>query len=106
MEQHESNAAGQTVLPEQVRLSLKKYQKHTNLTCLECGYTGLMGVKRTIRPWYLSWWVVIGFFIVCIPFGPVAWWIPLALGLAMAFSQRHLVECPSCGIELVSNEKV
>lgn len=99
-------AAPQAALPEHVILSLKKYQKHTTLTCLECGYTGLMGVKRTTRPWYLSWWLVIAFFIISIPFGPTAWWIPLALGLAMAFSQKHVVECPSCGVELVATEKV
>lgn len=102
-----SEQSGQSaVLPEHVRASLKKYGKHIRMTCLECGYIGLMGVKKSKRPWYLSWWVVIAFFIVSMPFGPLGWGVPIILGLAMAFSQKHTVECPNCCAELNGGQSI
>lgn len=41
-----SNAAF-TVLPENIRANLAKCNNHKEMTCLECGYVGLMGVLRT-----------------------------------------------------------
>lgn len=102
-----SEKSGQSVaLPEHIRTSLKKYGTHTQMTCLECGYIGLMGVKKSTRPWYLSWWVVIVFFIISMPFGPIGWGVPIILGLAMAFSQKHTVECPNCLKELTGGRSV
>ena len=39
------------VLPEKIRLNLAKCQNHQQMTCLECGYSGLMGVYREVRHW-------------------------------------------------------
>ena len=40
------NNQGMTVLPEHVRANLAKYSEHEQLTCLECGYVGMMGVAQ------------------------------------------------------------
>lgn len=45
------------VLPEDIRQNLKKYHQHAErLTCPECGYVGLMGIKARIKPCYATWW--------------------------------------------------
>lgn len=45
------------VLPEHIRQNLKKYRQHAErITCLECGYVGLMGIKADTKPWYAKWW--------------------------------------------------
>lgn len=92
-------------IPTHVRASLKKYQKHTNMTCFECGYSGFMGVKRVVRPWYASWWLVILALIVTAPFGPWAWTTNLAVVLVMLFSGKKVTECPNCGVDLLETEK-
>ncbi len=48
-----------TQLPERVRLNLKKYQKHRNLTCLECGYVGLMGINNSLASTIIFWSFII-----------------------------------------------
>lgn len=49
------------VLPEHIRASLSKYNEHEQLTCLECGYSGLMGVSKKVdRVSKAKSWTIIG----------------------------------------------
>ncbi|MCX9038840.1 hypothetical protein NLN82_22715 [Citrobacter portucalensis] len=82
---------------------LRKYQSHSSTTCLECGYTGLMGIKGATCPWFVSWWTLAVIIIVasyCIP----GTFSPIILGLALAVFKfvytRKIVVCPSCKKEL------
>lgn len=90
-------------LSEHVRASLRRYDTHTTMTCLECGYAGLMGVKRSSKPWYLSWWM---FFVYAVVFAPLSWFFIICFVLAEIFMKTHKTECPNCGIELVSKRHV
>ena len=99
------SGANSEQIPPHVRASLKKYRKHTTMTCFECGYAGFMGVKRVVRPWYASWWLVILALVVTSPFGPWAWTTTLTVVLVMLFSGKNVTECPSCNAELVETEK-
>jgi hypothetical protein len=38
---------------------LRTYKRTKQLTCLECGYCGLMGVDKTHVPWYGNKWLLI-----------------------------------------------
>lgn len=100
---HGATQAPPVPLPEHVRASLRKYQKHTTMTCLECGYAGLMGVKQSTKPWYLSWWM---FIVYAIIFAPLSWAFIIAFVLAELFTRKHRTECPNCGTELVSRQQV
>ena len=65
------DASATYALPEHVRMNLKKHQRHApGMTCLECGYTGLVGVKSSwqqrashlfcsaVSEWWLHSWLV------------------------------------------------
>lgn len=94
-------------LPEHVRASLRKYQKLTTMTCLECGYAGLMGVKKSTKPWYLSWWMIVVYATVLAPTFGWGFILAFALGvLADLFAKQHVTECPNCGTELTSRQHV
>jgi len=90
-------------LSDHVRGNLKKHAKHTEMTCLECGYAGLMGVKKTNVPWYVSWWMLLVYAIV---FAPLRWIFILIFVLARFGSRKHKTECPNCGVGLQSKEFV
>lgn len=90
-------------LSDHVRENLKKHAKHTEMTCLECGYAGLMGVKKTNVPWYVSWWMLLVYAIV---FAPLSWIFILIFVLARFGSRKHETECPNCGVGLQSKEFV
>lgn len=104
MQSSEESSQQQSVpLPEHIRASLRKYDTHTTMTCLECGYMGLMGVKKSTKPWYLSWWM---FIVYAIIFAPLSWAFIIAFVLAEMFTRKHRTECPNCGTELVSRQHV
>ena len=97
------------LIPENIRLNLKKYEKHLSRTCLECGYVGLMGISRVDDSKKNKWgiWVMGGFFVLfgfsvsfigAIIIGAIA-----GLFVSMSDQQkiRTYVVCPSCSIELV-----
>lgn len=41
------------MIDEKVLSNLKKYNKHEERTCLECGYQGLMGIDKHVTSVYL-----------------------------------------------------
>ena len=58
MEQKEIDA--HSAYPENILEELRKHEQHEELKlCLQCGYSGLVGILREKIPWYVSWWVII-----------------------------------------------
>lgn len=83
----------------EVRGKLKEYKNHTSgdVSCLECGYKGVMGIVpgTATVPWYLSLYVIIPLILTGV--GIVA---AIILGFLRGRSKRHLVDCPECGSRL------
>lgn len=98
-------------VPEKIRENLKQYSKHLNLTCLECGYVGLMGVSGIDESKKNKWgiWVLGGLgFVVGLSYGFVAAIVLGAIGgIFLALSDREKIKthvvCPSCLKELKVN---
>lgn len=95
-------------VPEKIRENLKQYSKHLNLTCLECGYVGLMGVSGIDESKKNKWgiWVLGGLgFVVGLSYGFVAAILLGAIGgIFLALSDREKIKthvvCPGCLKEL------
>jgi hypothetical protein len=49
-----SPMSGHQIFPEHIRASLAQYSEHRNCTCLQCGYSGMMGVHRKERKYSRS----------------------------------------------------
>lgn len=116
---NESNA---NVLPEKIRKNLAKSSEHHKLMCLECGYTGPMGVHRHVNHW--RWPLVViaailGVFllyffllpgtsavmddITFLLFFSMPTWIYIVAGFLIMFSVRKIVPmflCPNCEREI------
>jgi hypothetical protein len=78
-------------IPADIRDELKKYKEHRNLTCLECGYTGLMGIVKEVRPWYCATWLII-----LLALSGIGWIPLLIIMLGRAAATKALVNCPNC----------
>lgn len=105
-----SDSTATYALPDHIRKNLKRHQRHApGMTCLECGYTGLMGIKSSWKPWYASWWgsTLLSTAAACVAFvlfggiGIAAAFIVGAVvsGLAMSGS-RDIYSCPNCEAHL------
>lgn len=88
-------------MSEKIRLNLRQYRKHKTLTCLECGYSGLMGVtKETLSG--VGFWIsllIVGFLLGYL-FGAIGWIAGLAIGAVAGLSSKAKVMCPNCNKEL------
>jgi len=84
-------------IPAHVRDSLKQYQQHKIVLCLECGYHGLMGIVKgsTRVPWYLSNTVMVLLVLTGIGLIPA-----VIIGLWRASETKVLVVCPNCNQQL------
>ena len=83
-------------IPDNVRVELRKYDNLTEFSCLECGYSGLMGVVGKHVPWYLTWWVLVPLFMTGIGIIPA-----IGLGVWRSSSTKLEVVCPSCKNNLI-----
>jgi predicted RNA-binding Zn-ribbon protein involved in translation (DUF1610 family) len=89
--------------PANILESLKEFNEHAkNITCLECGYVGMMGIKAPIVPWYASWWTIGVVIVVFALFGGAGFVFGIVLGLIRFAVTRYLVVCPSCRRELTT----
>lgn len=98
------------VLPEHIRLNLKKYHRYAErITCLECGYVGPMGIKASVKPWYATWWgsillAAIAASIASALFGGIGMMAAVVVGgvvSALALSGgRDIHSCPNCEADL------
>lgn len=95
----------QHVLPENIRKNLKMYEQHRHMTCLECGYVGLVGVKKAVPPALLSWFVlipVIVFMTFILSLGMIhSLILGTFFGLIRVIFSQYLVVCPNCEKELI-----
>lgn len=81
---------------EDILANLRGYNKHVNVKCLHCGYSGLMGVIRTQRPWFAHPLLLFAFiltgvgilFVILIVLGGIAGTV-------------YEVQCPSCKRQLI-----
>ena len=102
-----------SAVPEEIRINLKNYKSHIELTCLECGYVGLMGVSKVIEHKKSSWpiWVLGGFMMIFGTFGfgfigtlVVGGLLGAYMGLKENEARETFVMCPSCSTELKINK--
>jgi hypothetical protein len=98
-------------IPEKILNNLKNYPKHLKLTCLECGYVGLMGITKVDESQKNKWgiWVLgaIGFLfgsgygilgiIAGLIFGALG---GIVLGMSDREKIKTYVICPNCLKEL------
>lgn len=92
-------------IPEPILENLRKYDTHHNATCLNCGYSGLMGYTGNSCPWYLSWIAILAVVLVFsyfIPLPVVAIVPAVILGGAKAIMTKKNVTCPSCNTDLLT----
>ncbi len=91
-------------LPEKIRLNLKKYEKHRQVTCLECGYDGLMGINNPKYSGAIFWIVLFGIAMFLTTLG-VNFWIIFFIVFFATFFKKSLfgdkVVCPNCEKDLV-----
>ena len=100
---------------EKIRVNLKEYSQHLNLTCLECGYVGLMGIARIEEGKEKKWliWALVAFILLASVFSGGVGFIPsivlgLLVGAYIHFDSSKKTEtftvCPSCLLELKVNK--
>lgn len=101
-------------IDERIRLNLKGFTQHRNLTCLECGYVGLMGISRIEEGKEKKWliWASGAFcFFASVFFGGFGFTSSVALGAIVGAyiffdsskRQKIFTVCPSCLLELKVN---
>lgn len=85
-------------IPKHIRDGLKEFTSHHNsLTCLECGYTGPMGIKKKVVPWYASAWFIIALLITS---GGSLFIIAGILVIIRIKVTKKIVNCPNCRNDL------
>jgi len=106
MSEQVSQPQAVSVVPPQILEKLKQHEEHQpDVTCLECGYQGMMGIKsRGIRP-FLSMFLAILFACGFAFFGVWGIWLtPALLGGAwvvfMGQTAKPIVTCPNCNKDL------
>ena len=85
-------------LPENIRLNLKKFDQHREVTCLECGYIGLMGIKKS-NSTVIFWIVLFGVNFVLAATGIGFLFMFIFSCICMVFKSLVLgqnVVCPNC----------
>lgn len=93
-----NNEEVSSIKDSDILIELRKYQKHIELKCLECGYKGLMGIESQKFPWYFS-----NFFLVVLVLTGIGIVGAIALGWARSQSAKYIVKCPSCKKLLQTN---
>lgn len=105
-------AAATDVIPEKIRKNLANCKSHVTTTCLECGYTGLIGITRTDERYrylvvagmalYFAWMFIV------VAWGSqwgqyISWWwtIPCFVLGAFVKQRTNILLCPNCEKELV-----
>ena len=97
-----ADTAASELLPPKILENLKGYKEHhNNMTCLECGYIGMMGVKsKKINYFYcfleasfiaivFAIFNIYGLFIT-----PLIW--GSAFGICELFNEKVFLFCPNC----------
>lgn len=110
------------VLPENIRKNLAKSREHRTMMCLECGYSGPMGVHRHVTHWRWPLVIIAALLAVCLAyfflfagtsrgmddlvfllFFSMPSWVYLVIGLLIMYNIRTTVPmflCPNCEREI------
>ena len=88
---------------------LRQYEKHQELLCLECGYSGLMGIASPGKaPWYFGWPGFILFFPVIWLLYEISWIVAIVAMVAWVLGSNNstvaTLHCPNCD-QLISERK-
>jgi hypothetical protein len=90
-------------IDERILVNLREYDRHMKVTCLDCGYVGLMGISRTEEGKPKKRLILLAFIFIVVSsifFGGVGVIVSVGIGLyiAMESSKRDktFVVCPSC----------
>ena len=98
----ESSVVGpESAMSDRIRENLKAYKKHRTVTCLECGYNGLMGVtKETLAG--MGFWTGLILISVTVTFifGIGGFGFCVLLGAFLGIMSKAKVMCPNCNREL------
>jgi DNA-directed RNA polymerase subunit RPC12/RpoP len=95
------------VIPADVLKNLKMHAAHRdNVTCLECGYKGMMGIKSAGTRPVLALCAALGLVVVFATFGLYGITISSAIfgASAMLFwkgTAKPTLSCPNCGKDLL-----
>ena len=96
---------------EKIRVNLKDYNQHISLTCLECGYVGLMGISRKEEGKAKKRLILLAAIFILLSSiftGGVGLIFSVGIGIYIALdsSKRDntFVVCPSCLLELKVNK--
>ncbi len=90
-------------LPEKIRLNLKKFKTHRDVTCLECGYVGLMGINNSKLKAVFFWLIMVGLCIFLSAIGISFYVIFFIAFFSIIFKKIFFgdsVVCPNCENEL------
>lgn len=93
-------------LPPEVLSELKQYKAHReNLTCLECGYRGMMGIKKSGGRPALTFFIAVVLTCVAAGLGASGVFLtPMIFGallpLCWVLTSEPVYSCPSCKAEL------
>ena len=99
IEADSSVSKGESVMSDRIRINLKGYKQHQVVTCLECGYNGLMGVSKETFSGPVFWIPLTIFMVLISLFIHIGLLFNLALGIFIAVSRKAKVVCPNCNIE-------
>lgn len=98
------NDAQQKNIPPEILANIKKYKKHVTITCLECGYTGLMGVKAEKTKWPNCFLLAILVTLIAADFvslGMLPGVFGATVGISSGILKRSTLLCPSCEKDLI-----
>lgn len=102
-------------MPEHIRASLAQYSKHQQCTCLECGYSGLMGVHReadtvsnskaaAIFGVITALFILYDIYLALKGFSLLPWWILVIVFFCVSayqlITKQVYLACPNCNLEL------
>lgn len=89
---------------------LKGFDTHAELTCLECGYQGLMPVVRVDKSALESWWGWTLIILLMLAFAPVGFWLGIIVGVGAGLVLRQLrkpwLVCPHCRTEITPTKRL
>ena len=95
-------------VPPEILENLRPYKAHIERLCLECGYHGFMGVRKTEEPWYVSLSFLILFAIGLVAYIYFSVWVMFAVVFVTALIIAGLKDgkcktvtlCPCCKKEI------
>lgn len=96
-----------TMLPPPILEKLKLHKAHhPDVTCMECGYKGMMGIKSDGARFGISFLIALALTIGFAPFGLFGFvWSPAIFGfsfmIALQRTAKPVVTCPNCDKDLV-----